>query len=119
MTISQTDRFLRIATPLGDNTLIMLSISGSEEISELFEFQLDLASERNDISFEQLAGQVVTIGIRSSDGSERHISGIIVAFSASETSEADGLSRYTATMQPALWLLTKCHDCRIFQDKEW
>ena len=117
MTISQTDRLIRIATPLGDNTLIMLSISGNEKISALFEFQLELASERNDITFEQLAGQAVTIGIKSADSTERYINGIIVAFSPTETSEADGLSRYAATMKPALWLLTRSYDCRIFQDK--
>ena len=44
MTISQTNRLIRIATPLGDNTLIMLSISGNEKISALFEFRLELVS---------------------------------------------------------------------------
>jgi len=117
MAISQTDRWVRIATPLGDNTFIVLSFGGTEELSELFSFDLKLASERNDITFEQLAGKNVTVAIGSSDGTERYFNGIIVAFSPAVTSTKEGYSVYNAVMQPALWLLTQCYDCRIFQDK--
>jgi type VI secretion system secreted protein VgrG len=117
MAISQTNRLVRIATPLGDNTFIVLSFGGIEELSELFSFDLKLASERSDITFEQLAGKNVTVAIRSSDGTERYFNGIIVAFSPVVTSTKDGYSVYSAVMQPALWLLTQCYDCRIFQDK--
>jgi len=117
MAISQTDRLVRIATPLGDNTFIVLSFGGIEELSELFSFDLKLASERSDITFEQLAGKNVTVAIRSSDGTERFFNGIIVAFSPCVTSTKEGCSVYSAVMQPALWLLTQCYDCRIFQDK--
>ena len=68
MAISQTNRLVRIATPLGDNTFIVLSFGGIEELSELFSFDLKLASERSDITFEQLAGKNVTVAIRSSGG---------------------------------------------------
>ncbi|MGD9007981.1 MAG: type VI secretion system tip protein TssI/VgrG [Desulfobacteraceae bacterium] len=117
MAISQNDRLIRIATPLGENTFIALSFAGMEEISELFDFKVELASERSDITFDQLAGKNVTVGIKSSDGTQRYFNGLIVAFSPAVVSENDGYSKYSAVIRPALWMLTQCYDCRIFQNK--
>lgn len=117
MALSQDNRLVRIATPLGEGALVVLSFSGIEGMSSDFSFTMQLASERNDITFEQLAGQNVTVGLRSSDGTERFINGIIVGFTAMETSVKDSLSLYHAVMAPAFWLLKSCVDCRIFQDK--
>ncbi len=117
MAISQNDRLIRIATPLPDNTFIVLSFTGEEKLAGLFRFKLELASERNDITFEQLAGKSATVGLMSADNTQRYFNGIIVAFSPAEVSEKEGYSKYCAVMQPGLWLLTQCRDCRIFQDK--
>jgi type VI secretion system secreted protein VgrG len=117
MALSQTDRLIRIATPLGDNTFIVLSFTGSEYISQDFNFTLQLLSERNDITFDQLAGKNATVAVRSSDGSERFFNGILAEFVFMETSTNDGLSRYRAVMVPAMWVLRECIDCRVFQDK--
>lgn len=117
MDISQNDRLIRIAGPLDENAFVVLSFGGIEEISGLFRFTLELASDRNDITFDALAGKNVTVGIKSSDNTERYFNGLLVAFSPVEIAEQEGFSRYRAIMQPALWLLTQCHDCRIFQDK--
>lgn len=117
MAISQNNRLIRIATPLGDNTFIVLSFAGIEEISELFSYKLELASERSDITFDELAGKNVTVAIRSSDKTERFFNGVIVSFSPAQISEKEGYSKYSAVMQPALWMLTECQDCRIFQDQ--
>lgn len=117
MALSQDNRLIRIATPLGEGTLIVLSFSGVEYMSKDFSFSMELASEKNDITFEQLAGQNVTVGLSSSDGTERYINGIIVEFAAMETAVKYGLSKYSAVMVPAFSLLKGCVDCRIFQDK--
>jgi type VI secretion system secreted protein VgrG len=117
MGLSQKDRMIRITTPLGENTFVVLSFSGFEEISDLFGFELQLASERNDITFNQLAGKNVTISIRAWDGTERLFNGIIVEFEPSQIASEDGYSRYTAVMVPNLWMLTGCIDSRIFQQK--
>ena len=117
MALSQKDRLIRIATPLGDSTFVVLSIDAIEKMSALFNIKLELASERNDITFDMLAGKNVTISVRSSDKSERFFNGIIVAFSPAQVSEKEGYNKYNAIVQPAMWLLSKCYDCRIFQDK--
>ncbi|MFZ1983693.1 MAG: type VI secretion system tip protein VgrG, partial [Desulfatitalea sp.] len=117
MGISQHDRLMRIATPLGEDAFVMLAFSGDEAVSELFNFKLQLASERKDIAFEQLAGQNVTVAIRSSDGAQRYFNGIIVAFAPDRTSDQEGCYAYRAVMAPATWMLQQCHDCRLFQNK--
>ena len=96
MPVSQQDRLVRIATALGENTLIVLSFTGVEEISGLFNFRLELASERSDITFGQLAGKNVTVSIKSSDGGVRYFNGVIVSFAPAEVSENEGYSRYNA-----------------------
>ncbi len=117
MALSQKDRLIRIATPLGDSTFIVLSMDAIEKMSALFTIKLELASERSDITFDMLAGKNVTLSVRSSDKTERFFNGIIVAFSPAQVSEKDGYSKYSAIVQPAMWLLSECYDCRIFQDK--
>ena len=117
MSLSQTDRLIRIDTALGPDAFIVLSFTGHEQISELFSFQLQLASQINDITFDRLAGKTVTVAVRSSDGSQRYFNGIIVEFSPGLVSEQEGYSTYSAVMAPAVWTLKQCYDCRIFQDK--
>ncbi|MBR9981352.1 MAG: type VI secretion system tip protein VgrG, partial [Desulfatitalea sp.] len=117
MTLLQTDRLIRIATALGDDAFVVRSFAGTEKISGLFSFDLMLASERADITFEQLAGKNVTVSIGSSDGDQRFFNGIITAFAPGQSATKEGFSKYTATLRPAAWLLTRCVDCRVFQDK--
>ncbi len=117
MTLLQDDRLIRISTNLGEDAFVVLSFTGTEKISGLFSFDLLLASEQNDIRFEQLAGKNATVAIGSSDGEKRFFNGIITGFTPSRTSAREGYSQYRATLQPSAWLLTQCVDCRIFQDK--
>ncbi|MEJ2158408.1 MAG: type VI secretion system tip protein TssI/VgrG [Desulfobacteraceae bacterium] len=117
MALSQKDRLIRIATPLGDNAFVVFSMDAIEEISAPFSIMLELASERNDITFDMLAGKNVTISVRSSDKTERFFNGIIVAFSPAQVSEKQGYNKYSAIVKPSVWLLGECFDCRIFQDK--
>ena len=117
MAISQSERLIRIATPLGADAFVVLSFSGTEEISGLFSFEVQMASEQNNITFDDLAGKNVTLGILSSDGTERYINGMVTAFGAAETAKKENLSKYFAIIQPTAWALTQCSDCRIFQDE--
>ncbi|MBI5896139.1 MAG: type VI secretion system tip protein VgrG, partial [Desulfobacterales bacterium] len=93
------------------------TFTGSQYISQDFNFTLQLVSERNDITFDQLGGKNVTVSVSSSGGGERFFNGIISEFVFMETSEKDGLNKYRAVMVPALWVLRECIDCRVFQDK--
>jgi type VI secretion system secreted protein VgrG len=116
MAISQQDRLIRIDTPLGEDTFVMLSFTGTESLSKPFLFDLHLASEKSDISSKKLVGKNVTVTIRSADHSERFFNGIVIEFSPAANEENESTSEYTAVLAPALWKLKQCYDCRIFQD---
>jgi len=115
--IKQTERLIQITTPLGEDTFVVLSFAGTEEISGLFAFELELASKRSDIGFSELAGKNVTVSIRAGNGDMRFFNGIIAEFSPIRISEEEDYGIYYAVMLPALWSLKQCYDCRIFQDK--
>lgn len=117
---TQEHRYTSISTPLGTDVLLLESFRGSEGLSTLFHFELDLLSETHDIDFEQIIGQRVTITVELSDGNNRFFNGIISTFtqtrSHAETGQDARYSRYAATMVPEIWLLTRTSDLRIFQE---
>ena len=61
--ISQNGRLFYFNCPLGLDVLIINKFSGTEEISHLFKFELELASEDGTIQTEDLLGKNVTVGI--------------------------------------------------------
>ncbi len=109
---TQTDRALKIDTPLGSDVLLLRSISGQEAVSQLFRFQLELLSERDDVSFDDIVGKNVTIHVETVD-SHRIFNGFINRFS--QGSRDERFTYYRAEMVPWLWFLTRTADCRIFQ----
>ncbi len=115
MTYTQENRRIAIATPLGDDVLLLRGLHGAEEISGLFSFDLDMLSENDSIGFDSLIGKSVTLRITLADGSARYINGLV------RTIEQGGrdhhLTTYRAQIVPWLWMLTQTSDCRIFQKK--
>lgn len=113
---SQKDRSIGIETSLGDDALILLSFNGEEAISELFEFQLNLASQNLNITANEIVGNPVDLWIRLNDGSQRFINTYINRFTAGPM-YAEGYRSYLATAVPWLWFLSLNQDSRIFQGK--
>lgn len=105
----------KIETPLGENKLLLKGFRGSEGISRLFRFELDLLSEDNGISFTDIIGKNVTITVKLADGSPRYFNGVINRFGQGGSDET--FTSYYAEMVPWLWFLTRNADCRIFQSK--
>jgi len=121
-TPTQAPRHIAIATPLGEDVLLLQSFSGHEEISRLFEFDLHLYSEHYDVNFDDIIGQNVTIRLDLPKGT-RYWNGYISRFMKSGSSSTGSTSstrfaQYRATMVPWLWFLTQTSDCRIFQGKK-
>lgn len=114
--ISQANRLLRIATPLGPDKLLLRSFTGSEAISELFSFHLDLVSEDHAIDFDSLVGQNVTFGVLLADQQNfRYFNGFISRFA--QLPVLGRLAHYQAEVVPRLWFLTRITDCRIYQNQ--
>ena len=112
---TQKRRRLGIATPLGEDTLLLASLSGQEAISRLFRFELELLSEEPAIDFSAIVGKNVTVKIQLADlVTDRYINGVVSRFSQGGSTYS-GLYSYHAEIVPWLWLLTQTSDCRIFQ----
>ncbi|HYR91348.1 MAG TPA: type VI secretion system tip protein TssI/VgrG [Terriglobia bacterium] len=114
MSYTQVNRRIAISTPLGKDVLLLRGFTGSEGISQLFHFDLDLLSENDSIKFQDLVGKNVTLRIFDAEGAERHWNGFINRFS--QGSQDRRLTSYSAQMVPWLWFLTRTADCRIFQN---
>ncbi len=116
MAYVQTNRRIAISTPLGADVLLLRGFNGTEGISQLFEFDLDLLSDKDSLKFDDIVGKNVTVRLFDAQGSERTWHGFISRFA--QGSQDRRLTSYRAQMVPWLWFLTRTADCRIFQNKK-
>ncbi|HEY7208968.1 MAG TPA: type VI secretion system tip protein TssI/VgrG [Bryobacteraceae bacterium] len=116
MAYVQTQRRIAITTPLGADALLLRSFAGSEAISQLYRFDLDLLSEKDSLKFDDIVGKNVTLRLFDADGNERKWHGFVSRFAQGPQDRR--LTSYRAEMVPWLWFLTRTADCRIFQNKK-
>ncbi len=114
MTLSQAHRWLAVNTMLGEDVLLLANFSGSETLGRLFQFNLDLRSEKHDVKFEDLIGTNATVRMEIAGDEPRYFNGYISRIVQSEA--IGGLAQYQATVVPWAWFLTRIADCRIFQE---
>ncbi len=115
MARTQLHRHIGIGTPLGEDVLLLRSLSYSEALGSLFEMQLELLSEEKAIKFEDIVGKNVTARLSLPDGKVRYFNGYVSRFY--QAGQERRLANYIATVVPWLWFLTQTSDCRIFQEK--
>lgn len=104
---------IRFQSALG-NDLNVHSMTGEEQISRLFEYHLELVSEKDDLHFDDVVGQQVTVILDIAED-QRFFNGFITDFSY--LGDQGSFARYSATVRPWFWFLTRTADCRIFQNK--
>ena len=115
MARTQEFRQLAIATPLGEDVLLLRSMVGTERLGRLYKYRLDLVSEDPSIVLADIVGHNVTVRTQMSpEGKPRHFNGFVSRFSVVRM--MGQTTQYRATMVPWLWFLTRTSDCRIFQD---
>jgi type VI secretion system secreted protein VgrG len=113
-TYTQAHRPIAITTPFGKDVLLLTGLRGQEAISQLFNFQVDLLSESpNEIHFDRIIGQNVTVEMRLPNEEKRYFNGLVNRFSQGARDEVFG--HFRAQLVPDLWLLTKKFRSRIFQ----
>lgn len=117
MARTQEHRFIAVATPLGDDVLLLNGFTYSEALGSLFELELDLICENTDteIQFSDIVGHNVTVRLEMAEDETRYFNGFVSRFSLVE--QENGAAHYSATVVPWLWFLTRTSDCRIFQNK--
>lgn len=117
MPYTQDGRLISIVTPLGKDVLLLQSFSGTEGLSQLFHFHLQLLSENAAISPDKIVGQRVTISILLQDEKKkRYINGFVSRFS--QGNQDHRFTYYEAEVVPWPWFLTRFANCRIFQNKK-
>jgi type VI secretion system secreted protein VgrG len=119
---SQAGRPLSLSTPLGPDALLLEELHGSEALSGLFRFRLELLGDAaRPVAFDKLLGQKVTVTLALPSGGPRYINGIVRRLTeGGQLLGARGrptFIRYRMEVVPQFWLWTKNVRCRIFQQK--
>ena len=94
------------------NKLRVVSFFGSEGISEMFRYNIDLASLDGEVDFDAVIGQPALLTIHGLKG-KRYVHGIVSLFE--QTGKEGKWTRYRAEVVPAIWILSRHYTCRIFQ----
>ena len=112
---TQKNRELAIETPLGEDVLLLVSMSATEKLGRLFKYELELASENGQIKADKIVGQNVTIRLDLGAGRTRYFNGHVSHFR--QLTSSGQLARYQTTIVPWLWFLSRTANCRIFQEQ--
>lgn len=114
---TQDERLLKFTSPLGENVLLPDRLSGTEGISELFSYTLDLlATPDTTIDPKKIIGQKVTVAIQADDsGTKRYINGHVASFEM--LGGDDDFNNYRATIVPSVWALALNKNTRVFQNQ--
>ncbi|MEJ2622312.1 MAG: type VI secretion system tip protein TssI/VgrG, partial [Candidatus Thiodiazotropha sp.] len=114
MSIFQSERQIRIHTPLGPNKLLVDRLHLDEALGRLFEIRVELLSEDDSIPLDDLLGQKVDIELDTITGGVRIINAYVTEFV--QVGIIGDLFHYRATLHPWVWFLTRTADCRIYQN---
>jgi type VI secretion system secreted protein VgrG len=112
--VSQDSRVFELKTPLGKDVLLLRRMHGMESMSQPFEWDLDLVSEKGDVDPDNILGQKISIGFVLPNGKKRFFTGFVSEFSTGGW--LHNYSKYHAIVRPWYWLLTRTADCKIFQE---
>jgi type VI secretion system secreted protein VgrG len=105
---------MAVTTPLGKDVLLLVAFTGSEAVSQLFHFRLELLAEnQTEVPFDRLLGQKITISLNLSSNQKRYINGLCNRVSQGKRDAV--FTSYYLEIVPQFWLLTKRAQSRIFQ----
>jgi len=99
---------------LKNNELRVLRFRGTEAISRLFHFDLELVSDDASVDFKAVIGQEATL-LLGAENTDRYVNGIICHFEQGAVGKR--FSNYYAQLVPRQWMLLHRINTRIFQDK--
>ncbi|HVB67758.1 MAG TPA: type VI secretion system tip protein TssI/VgrG [Acetobacteraceae bacterium] len=96
-------------------TLVLNSLSGTEELGRPFLYELLMSSTDTKADLVSVLGSSVTVTVVQPDGSTRYFNGVIgrIAYAGMR----GGARSYRIELRPWLWLLSHRRDCRIFQNQ--
>jgi len=112
--IDQARRAVRIHTALPENSLALSTLSGTEQLSELFSYRVDCVSENASLDLYDVLGMPIGIEYQTNGDGVRYMHGLV-----SEAAHVGNLgiyAHYQLTMTAWPWMLTRTSDCRIFSE---
>ncbi len=115
MPVTQDNRHVSLTSALAKDVLLFHRMSGADELGRLFEYRVQMLSTSAALKIADVLGKPLGVHVELPNDKERHFHGIVTRFSS--IGRQDEFSLYEATVRPALWLLTRSSNCRIFQDK--
>ena len=115
MATTQQNREVEIITPLGPDILLLRNMTVTEELGRMFTMELELVSTSENLIFEDLLAQNITIRLDLPKDEKRYFNGHISRLS--QSGNQGSFAVYQATVRPWLWFLTRTADCRVFQNK--
>ncbi len=110
---TQQNRPLRVQTTLGEDAVLITGLSGSEGISQLFHFSLDLVAPLDKpVEFDDVLSGPAVVELDLPKGT-RYFNGFISRFSQGRRD--DDFIYYRAELVPHFWFWTRNLQSRIFQ----
>lgn len=106
-------RIFTLKNPLAED-LLFKSLTGTEQLSDIFLWDLTMLSPRNNIQAKELLGKGITIEIET-EGAQRYLNAQITQFQ--KTGQEERYTEYQAKLRPWFWYATLSSDCRIYQHK--
>ena len=113
-------RLLEISTAAGADVFVVQRFTGREELGRPYEYQLELLSERSDITPEKMLGTNATVQLEMTDGSSRRFfNGYVTRFTIQGAVRTTAFKSntgylYLVTLNPGLWFLGRSANSRIF-----
>jgi type VI secretion system secreted protein VgrG len=111
--VAQREARIKVEAKAGDFRL--RSLSGREELSRPFRYDLVLHSGNLDVRLEALLGTGITVELDAHNQSLRYFHGLVA--DASFIGTEGPMACYGVQLVPWLWFLDRKQDCRIFQNK--
>ncbi|MCL2160494.1 MAG: type VI secretion system tip protein VgrG [Betaproteobacteria bacterium] len=108
------NRLLLAHTTLGE-AWRAFRLQGSEELSGLYEFRLELKSDDPGIDIQSRIGEVCAVECKADSSLTRYFSGHVIG--AAARGESSGHWLYELRIAPKLWFASRRADFRIFQDQ--
>ena len=109
MAATQKHRIFAVNTPLGEDVLLFYRMIATEQLGRLFEYELELLSERTDIELTEVLGKNMTVRVQlpeSRGSGTRYFNGFVTRFSYLGM-RGMRYGVYRATLSPWLWFLTR------------
>lgn len=107
-------RIFTLKSPLAED-LLFKSLTGTEQLSDIFLWKLTMLSPRKNIQAKELLGKGMTIEIETEGESSRYLNAQITQFQ--KMAQEERYTIYQAELRPWFWYATLSSDCRIYQHK--